>query len=288
MSQQAAKRIVGLIGEGIGASRTPAMHEAEGAAQGLDYRYRLIDTAEMAGANLGALLADAEAKGFTGVNVTHPFKQQVLAHVAERAAEVERVGASNTLLFAPGGRKAHNTDYLGFLHAFRAELGRQPKDLVLLLGAGGAGRAVGLALAEAGVRRLVVRDSNAAAAERLAADVAEQFPRTRAGTVPEDGLARLAPDGIVNATPVGMVRHPGMPVSRGLLEHRPWVADIVYFPLETELLRTARDLGCATMSGRGMAVMQAVKAFELFTGMAADPERMARTFDSFDLGGEEP
>lgn len=287
MAGQAAKVSAGLIGEGIGASRTPAMHEAEGAALGFEYSYRLIDTAGIEKPDLEALLAGAEAAGFAGVNVTYPFKQQVLAHVAERAPEVEKVGASNTILFTARGRRAHNTDYLGFLHAFRSEFGEKSKDRVLLLGAGGAGRAVGLALAEAGVRNLLVRDSNAAAAERLVADIREKFPGARAETLEESSIVGSSPDGIVNATPVGMARHPGMPVARGLLAHRPWVADIVYFPLETELLRAAREFGCATMSGRGMAVTQAVKAFVLFTGVEADPARMARTFDSFDVGGNE-
>ncbi|WP_193181241.1 shikimate dehydrogenase [Nisaea sediminum] len=285
MSKQPGRLIVGLIGEGIGASRTPAMHEAEGKAQGLDYSYRLIDTAGMERPDLEALLADAEAAGFAGVNVTHPFKQQVLAHVAEQAAEVGKVGASNTVLFTACGRKAHNTDYLGFFHAFRSELGEEPMDRVLLLGAGGAGRAVGLALAEAGVRNLLIRDRNAAAAERLVADIETQFPEAKAETVTEADLSGVVSDGVVNATPVGMLRHPGMPIVRDVLVRKPWVADIVYFPLETELLKTARELGCVTMSGRGMAVMQAAKAFELFTGIEVDPDRMARAFDSFDLGG---
>lgn len=285
MTGRSGELVVGLIGEGIGASRTPAMHETEGAAQGIDYSYRFIDTAGLKGVDIGGLLSELETEGLRGVNVTHPFKQQVLAHVTEKAPEVMRVGASNTVLFTGRGRKAHNTDYLGFLHAFRNELGAAPKGRVLLLGAGGAGRAVGLALAEAGVRSLAIRDSNRAAAEALAEDVRSGFPETLAETVAEDALAKLRPDGIVNATPVGMAAHPGMPVARQLLQHRPWVADIVYFPLETELLRTARELGCATMSGRGMAVMQAVKAFELFTGRAADADRMATTFDSFDTRG---
>ncbi len=261
------------------------MHEAEGAAHGIDYNYRLIDMVEKSPVDLGALLAEIEAEGFAGVNVTHPFKQQVLCHVTERAPEVERVGACNTVLFEAGGRRAHNTDYLGFLHGFRTELGAVPHDLVLLLGAGGAGRAVGLALAEAGVADLRIHDSNEAAADRLAGDVRRLFPKIRAASIEPSMLAELTPDGIVNATPVGMAAHPGMPIDRCLLENRPWVADIVYFPLETELLEAARGLGCITMSGRGMAVMQAVKAFELFTGVAADPDRMAETFDSFDSRG---
>ncbi|UUX49837.1 shikimate dehydrogenase [Nisaea acidiphila] len=286
MSKLRTALVVGLIGEGIGASRTPAMHEAEGAAQGLDYEYKLIDTAGMVDVDLGVLLLELNDEGFRGINVTHPFKQKVLAHVAERADEVALVGASNTVLFTERGPRAHNTDYLGFLHAFRHELATAPRKRVLLLGAGGAGRAVGLALAEAGVGTLFIRDNNVDAAERLAADIRENFPWTVAEPVDAAGLAGLVPDGIVNATPVGMVSHPGMPVARDLLEPRPWVADIVYFPLETELLRTARERGCATMSGRGMAVMQAAKAFEIFSGKQADAGRMAETFDSFDAKGD--
>lgn len=288
MAKQDEELIVGLIGEGIGVSRTPAMHEAEGRALRLSYSYRLIDTVTMEQGHIEALLAAAEAEGLRGVNVTHPFKRQVLRYVDARAPEVDRVGASNTVLFTARGRTAYNTDYLGFLHAFRRELGEAPRNEVLLLGAGGAGRAVGFALAEAGVGALVIRDSNAGAAEALAADIRRHIPDIRVEAIAPQGLASLSPDGIVNATPVGMASHPGVPIVRDRIAHRPWVADIVYFPLETELLRTARELGCVTMSGRGMAVMQAVEAFRLFTGLKADPERMAGVFDSFDVEGSEP
>lgn len=91
--------VVGLIGDGIGASRTPAMHEAEGAAQGINYRYSLIDTEQMPSVDLGAELARVRAAGFTGVNITHPHKQRVLAHVDVLSDEVSRVGASNNSCF---------------------------------------------------------------------------------------------------------------------------------------------------------------------------------------------
>ena len=92
-------------------------------------------------------------------------------------------------------------------------------------------------------------------------------------------------DGIVNATPVGMAKLPGMPVPADLLRSECWVADIVYLPLETELLREARKRGCRTLDGEGMAVFQAAKAFELFTGLAPDIERMKAAFAAF---GSEP
>jgi shikimate dehydrogenase len=87
-------------------------------------------------------------------------------------------------------------------------------------------------------------------------------------------------DGLINTTPVGMAKLPGMPLPADLLSPRLWVAEIVYFPLETELLRTAKQLGCRTLSGGGMAVFQAVDAFRLFTGLEPDPERMLRHFAS--------
>ena len=104
----------------------------------------------------------------------------------------------------------------------------------------------------------------------------------RARTVTDIGEAAGIADGIVNATPVGMLKMPGMPIDGALIVPRQWVADIVYFPLETELLAHARAKGCAVLSGAGMALFQAVRAFELFTGVTPDADRMKAVFDSFD------
>ncbi|MEQ8334327.1 shikimate dehydrogenase [Nisaea sp.] len=273
--------LVGLIGNGIGSSRTPAMHEAEGAAQGINYRYDLIDTERESAADLGVELARVRAAGFTGVNITHPHKQRVLEHVDVLSEEVSRVGASNTLVFQDGLTHAYNTDFLGFHDAFVSEMAGQPLGRVLLTGAGGAGRAVGMALAQTGVSCLVVADRDAASAVRLAEDVRCGWPDMSVELLDPDDLTGHGFDGIVNATPMGMARYPGMSVPQDLLAGRPWVVDIVYFPLETALLRAARSMGCVTMSGRGMAIMQAVRAFELFTGATADVDRMGAVFDSF-------
>ncbi len=268
--------LVGLIGRGIQASRTPYMHEAEAARLGLRYIYRLIDLARLppAAANLPALLEAAEWLGFSGLNITHPLKEQVLPHLHRLSPEAAAIGAVNTVVFADGQRIGHNTDCWGFAESFRHGLTQARREQVLLLGAGGAGLAVARALLDLGVGTLLVYDTDTAKAERLAAQFND--PRLRATNDAEAALARA--DGLVNATPVGMASYPGSPLPLAWLRPALWVADIIYFPAETALLRGARALGSVTLPGAGMAIYQAVKAFELFSGIAPDAEAMARHF----------
>jgi shikimate dehydrogenase len=279
---QARSLRVGLIGAGIGASRTPAMHVAEGRAQGLDYSYDLIDTDRLGLTGpdeLGGLLDRLQAEGYAGVNVTYPWKRAVLAHVDRLADSAAVVGAANTVVFGGEGRVAHNTDYSGFAEAFRAGRGSHPHAHALLLGAGGAGGAVAQALLDIGVRRLAIHDVNLAAAVALARAAADRLGPGRVRVAVDLAIEAGEADLIVNATPVGMAKHPGCPLDPALLEPRHLVVDIVYFPLETELLARARARGCATMDGSGMAVHQAAAAFALFTGLPADVARMRATFD---------
>jgi shikimate dehydrogenase len=154
------------------------------------------------------------------------------------------------------------------------------RDRVLLCGAGGAGAAVGHALLTLGTGRLAILDTDAGRAERLAADLRDRFGADRALAVADAGAGLHAADGLVNATPMGMAKMPGTPVPVALLHPDLWVAEIVYFPLETELLRAARAIGCRTMGGGGMAVYQAVAAWRLFTGREPDAARMRRHFQS--------
>lgn len=277
---------VGLIGAGIGASRTPRMHEAEGRAQGLDLTYDLIDTDVLGvtAPGLPGLLDRLEAQGYAGVNVTHPWKRAILAHVDRQADSVRAVGATNTIVFGPEGRVAHNTDYAGFAEGFRRGRGDRPHASGLLLGAGGAGRAVAHALLDNGVQRLAIHDLNLAAAVALARACADRLGPGRVRVAENLAAEAAAADLIVNATPVGMAKLPGCPIDPALLEPRHLVAEIVYVPLETELLRAARARGCTTIDGSGMAVHQAAAAFALFTGRAPDPARMRAAFDAF--GGD--
>jgi shikimate dehydrogenase len=273
--------LVGLIGTGIQPSRTPALHEREGAAQGLAYVYRLIDV-EALGLDISALpalVAGARRLGFTGLNITHPFKQAVIPLLDALTPEARRIGAVNTVVFEAGGRAiGHNTDWSGFADSFARDLADAPRQRVALLGAGGAGAAVGYALLTLGTGELAIVDIDPARAKNLAASLSANFGAGRA--VVGEASAIEGADGLVNATPVGMAAHPGMPIARKDLRRELWVADIVYFPLETELLRAARALGCRTLSGGGMAVFQAAEAFRLFTGRKADVARMTAHFES--------
>lgn len=261
--------LVGLVGAGIDASLSPALHEAEAAALGLGYEYRLLDVDQLE-LDLGEIVARARARGYSGLNVTHPCKQDVVAHLDELSPEAAALDAVNTVVFAADGRAVgHNTDASGFLEAFRRGLPDAALDKVLVLGAGGAGSAVAHAALRLGARELVIVDTDSTRAAALA-------NRLGARTGALDQLDDA--DGLIHATPTGMAAHPGLPLDEDRLRPELWVAEVVYRPLETELLRRARELGCRTLDGGGMAVMQAAGAFEHFTGVEPDRERMLRHF----------
>lgn len=277
-STQSRSLLLGLIGDGIAASRTPGMHEAEGARLGVPTIYRTIDTSlsPAASASLDELLAAAVRLGFDGLNITHPHKQRILPLLDDVSPAAARIGSVNTVVI-DGDRRTtgHNTDVTGFARGFDEGLSGAARERVVQIGAGGAGRAVAFALAGAEVGELVVADVTEERAQRLAEEVG--------GAVRSASLAEISgelerADGLVNATPMGMLAHPGAPIDITLLRESLWVADVVYLPLETELLRAARRTGCRTLDGSGMAVNQAVDAFELFSRRAADPQRMRETF----------
>lgn len=275
--------LVGLIGKGIQKSRSPVMHEAEGAAQGLRYVYRLLDTEFIKPLmSLEEIVRGAEIAGFAGLNITYPYKVEIIGHLDELSDAATAVGAVNTVVLRDGRRKGHNTDLWGFAESFRRDMADVRRNNVLLIGAGGAGAAVAHALAECGVGKLWIADADEAKAETLAAHVRDRHGSEKAEAVSDIAETAAVADGLVNATPVGMSHHPGMPISGDLIRPDMWVADIVYFPLETELLRVARERGCRTLSGAGMAVFQAVRAFELFTGIKPDAARMEAAFKAFD------
>jgi shikimate dehydrogenase len=275
--------LVGLLGRGIQLSRTPAMHEAEGRAQGLAYVYTLLDTETMGDTAppLADIVAFAGHFGFTGFNVTFPYKQEIIPLLDELSEAAQILGSVNTVVFRGGRRTGHNTDMWGFRESFLRGLAGAKRRQVLLLGAGGAGAAVAHALLESGVERLLLTDVQVDRAEALASRLRSAGGAQKVEVVSDLANASSRADGIVNATPVGMAKLPGMPIAAGLLRSECWVADIVYLPLETELLREARKRGCRTLDGEGMAVFQAAKAFELFTGLTPEIERMKAAFAAF-------
>jgi quinate/shikimate dehydrogenase (NAD+) len=279
--------LIGLIGSGIQASRTPALHEGEGRELGLQYVYRRIDLDQL-GLGVDALpelLTAAERMGFDGLNITHPCKQAVIPLLTELSDDAQAIGAVNTVVLGNGARVGHNTDATGFAESFRRGLPGVKRGHAVLLGAGGAGAAVGHAALGLGIERLTIFDVDHTRAEHLATALAARFGPQRAMAGYDLGEALACADGLIHATPTGMVQHPGLPLPAVLLRPSLWVAEIVYFPLETELLRAARGVGCQTLHGGGMAVFQAVDAFRLFTGIQPDGERMLRAFAAMGING---
>jgi quinate/shikimate dehydrogenase (NAD+) len=275
--------LIGLIGGGITPSRSPALHMREGAAQGLAYVYRRIDLTVLGlGVEaLADLLTAARRVGFTGLNITHPCKQAVIPLLDDLSPDARVLGAVNTVVFGADGRTAgHNTDWSGFAESFRRDLGDVRRERVVQIGAGGAGAAVAHALLTLGAGTVTIVDVDAARAKQLAAGLCGRFGAGRAAAAADPAPVVATADGIVNATPIGMAAHPGLPVPGDLLRPDQWVADVVYFPIETAFLRAARHLGCRTMSGGGMAVFQAAGAFRLFTGREPDAGRMIAHFNS--------
>ncbi|MEH3140414.1 MAG: shikimate dehydrogenase [Mycobacterium kyogaense] len=277
--------LVGLVGTGVGPSLTPALHMTEARAQGLDYVYRTIDLDELAisPTRIGEVVSWARALGFDALNITHPCKQLVLAHLDDIDPAAAALGAVNTVVFDADGRtRGHNTDVTGFAHGFAEGLPDAATDTVVLVGAGGAGTAVADALVRLGCLNLHIVDLDLTRAGQLAADLGTRHPHARVMAAGFDDLPDLLPvsDGVVHATPTGMAAHPGMAFPAELLHPRLWVADIVYRPLNTALLQAARAAGCRTLDGGHMAVHQATDAFALITGITPDAERMSKHFRS--------
>jgi shikimate dehydrogenase len=284
--------VVGLIGAGIGSSLSPPIHEHEADRWGLRYLYQLIDIDRLGlvSTDVGDLVTQARRLGFRGLNITHPCKQEVVKHLDELSTEATELGAVNTVVFTGDRSVGHNTDRYGFAEGFVRGLPDARIDDVVLIGAGGAGTAVAYAMVRLGVGRLTVVDAEPERARRLVNALAKRvgaaYPDNDGPIVMPDTRDNLAGrlagcDGLINATPVGMEAHPGAPVSPELLRPGMWVADIIYRPLETDLLRQARDRGCRTLHGGGMVVYQAAEAFRLFTGRTPDAGRMFQDFTTF-------
>lgn len=262
----------GLIGWPVEHSISPAMQNAAFRALGLDWHYDLLPAPP---GHVGKLLKGLAARGYRGANVTVPHKQAVMAFLAAVEDEARAIGAVNTLVLeAEAGWSGHNTDAAGFLAALR-EAGFEPAGAsALVLGAGGAARAVVHALSSAGCR-VAIHNRTPERAARLAADVS-QAEGTPLRAVSPGEVEPDAIDLLVNATSLGM----GAQVSACAwpeplpLPARWTVYDLVYNPAETPLMARARRAGAATVGGLGMLVHQGALAFQLWTGQAAPLDAM--------------
>jgi len=278
MSTRAESYLVGLIGDGVLPSLTPPMHERAAQVHGLHYLYRPIDLTELnlPASDIGELLQAGAKLGFNAFNVTHPCKQLVLDHLDDISPTARAIGAVNTVVILDGKFIGHNTDASGFIRGLNDGLPGVAKRKVLQLGAGGAGAAVAYALLQDGTEELHIVDLDEDRVEHRVRELRKHFPHAAIHAATPQQVPQLLGqmDGLLNATPIGMHHHPGLPLDLAALEERHWVADCIYRPVDTELIVAARDLGCQVLDGGYMAVGQAVDAFEIITGIRPETQQV--------------
>ena len=264
--------LAAVIGRPVGHSRSPALFAHWLGALGLRGHYVPI---EVAPEGLEEALRALPGLGFVGVNVTVPLKEAALALADHASGRAAAIGAANTLSFREGAIHADNTDGHGFLANLRAgapgwDAGRGP---AVVLGAGGAARAVLASLVEAGAPEIRLLNRTRARAEALADGFG---PRVAVLDWAEAGAALEGAATVVNATSLGMTGQPPLGVALDALEPGAVVSDLVYVPLETPLLAAARARGCAAVDGLGMLIHQAAPGFERWFGAAPPVDEAAR------------
>lgn len=277
-SSSPRKVLIGLIGAGIQKSLSPALHEEEARHHGMRLHYQLIDLDHSASSpeQLPTLLSAARIMGYAGCNVTYPCKQAVIPYLDSLSEEARAMGAVNTVIVQDGQLVGHNTDGSGWAWGFQRALPHADLGRVVLLGAGGAGAAIAHAVLRLGAQHLSIVDAQPERAAHLARDVNALYGECAEAADIQTAMAQAT--GLIHATPTGMDKLPGLPLNVQLLHPAMWVSEVVYFPLDTALLKAARAIGCSVCDGGGMAVGQAIGAFELFTGMAPDARRMDTHF----------
>lgn len=271
---------LGLIGDNIRRSRSPDLHRLAGQLNGLDVSYDLFIPRDM-GKDFDAVFETCRASGLRGVNVTYPYKEQAAALATVNDPLTRSIGAVNTVLFEGGHAFGHNTDYSGFVAAWRKRFPGEAPGNVVLVGAGGVGKAVAFGLVALGAERVAIVDRDLTKAEVLADAVeAASEGRTRAGVAPDAAAALADADGVVNCTPVGMVGYPGSPVAADLLGSQRWAFEAVYTPVETEFKQAAEAAGLGVLDGYELFFNQGIQAFAIFTGRApSDLAALRRMLD---------
>ena len=260
---------LGLIGDNIAKSQSPRLHRLAGVQNGRRVIYDSLIPAEQ-GMAFDALFAHVAQAGYRGVNVTYPYKERAAAKVAIADPLVQAIGAVNTVVFAPEGPQGFNTDYSGFVAAYGRVRGDAPPGPVLMIGAGGVGRAVAFGLVALGLHEIRIADRDLPKAKALAAALAAAAPGliTRSGT----DAAALAQGvaGVINCTPVGMVGHDGTPLPAAHLHGAEWCFDAVYTPVDTRFLQDAAAEGVQVISGYELFIGQGVDAWAIFSGLPLD------------------
>lgn len=266
---------LGLIGDNIAASQSPRLHRLAGVQNGRRVVYDSLIPPAL-GRDFDSVFADVAGGGYRGVNVTYPYKERVAGKVVIDDPLVLAIGAVNTVVFGGATPKGFNTDYSGFIAAYRTVRGDAPPGPVLMIGAGGVGKAVAFGLVALGLAEVRIADRDLPKAQALAAALVAARPGlvTTCGT---DASAMAAGvSGVINCTPVGMVGYDGTPLPRGDLAGADWAFDAVYTPVDTQFLQNAEAMGLQILSGYELFIGQGVDAWRIFTGLPLDVARLRR------------
>jgi len=264
---------INLLGSGIEHSRMPQLQEYLGNICGIAINYGKVDAGLDTDFSLAEVIEKSVRENFTGLNITHPYKSAVVSLVARAIiAEHEQIGSYNTLKFENGEILGANTDYSGFIRAYAKHRNQQAPGKVLLVGAGGVGRAIAFAFGSLGCRELLIYDHKESQARSLAETLKQKGLNAGVVTSASVASAVLSADGLVNCTEMGMYNHPGSAIDTKLIGTQQWAFDAVYTPMETEFLTSCREAGMQCISGYDLWIYQGLEAFTIFTGIEIEPD----------------
>ncbi len=260
---------LGLIGDNIARSQTPRLHRLAGELCGVEVAYDLLIPKDM-GLDFDQVFARCAKGGFRGINVTYPYKERATAKVEIDNPLVRDIGAVNTIVFTQQDPRGFNTDYSGFIAAYRGILGSRSPGVVCLIGAGGVGKAVGFGLVELGLEELRIVERDLAKAEGLATALSAASPNLKVMVTADAAEGAAGASGLINCTPLGMVGYEGTPLPGALMKGAEWAFDAVYTPVDTQFLKDAEAKGLTIISGYELFFFQGVGAWDIFVGKPLD------------------
>lgn len=261
------KLVAGLIGSHIQKTRLPRALKLLCDEAGIGFEFELIDTDGVTGFDFNAKVDELKQRNWSGVTVTHPHKTEAARYAGKYLLpEIASLGASNTLIFGTP-MSAHNTDFTGFVSAWRTVMGDLLPGKVAMAGAGGVARALAFALAELGATNISIWDVEPGKAEQLATECGGP---ARAILPSQANAAISSANGVINATALGMEHAPGMAFDANHIGKQSWAFDAVYTPTNTEFLKACRAAGLECLTGFDLFCHMAIGSFEAYTGIEVD------------------
>ena len=270
---------LGLIGDNIHRSKSPQLHQICGKLAGIDVTYdRLIPPAM--GLSFEEVFAKVQQDGFDGINVTFPYKERVAKLVTVTDPTVRAIGTVNTVLFSGARPEGFNTDFSGFMRAYKTARSGPP-GTVCLIGTGGVGKAVAFALLALKAAAIICVDKERSKAQALINALRATGTSTRIDISDDPVAAAQKADGLINCTPLGMDNIGGTALPIAAMGHASWAFDAVYTPVETQFLEDAKRSGLTAISGYELFFAQGVDAWALFSNQHVDQTALrARLLDT--------